>query len=58
MLLAFMKKLLQSRRVLLARLRGVPALLIVRGVQRVLLQELFGLPEIQIVRIFFDYNYI
>ena len=58
MLLAFLKLLLQSRRVLVARLRGVPALLIVGGVQRVLLQELFGLPEIQIVRIFFDYNYI
>ena len=58
--MAFMKKLLQSRRVLLARLSALPALL-VRRVQRVpllLLQtELLLLPQL-VVSIFFDYNYI
>ena len=57
MLLAFMKKLLQSRRVLLAWFSALNALM-VQHVQSVLLQELFGLPELQIVRIYFKYNYI
>ena len=59
-----MKLLLQSRRVLLARLSALPAML-VRRVQRVLLvlllllqTELLGLPQLQVVRIYFDYNYI
>ena len=58
--MAFMKKLLQSRRVLLAWLSALPALM-VRRVQRVpllLLQtELLLLPQL-VVSIFFDYNYI
>ena len=58
--MAFMKKLLQSRRVLLAWFSALPALL-VRRVQRVpllLLQtELLLLPQL-VVSIFFDYNYI
>ena len=60
MLLAFMKKLLQSTSVLLAWLSALPALM-VRRVQRVpllLLQtELLLLPQL-VVSIFFDYNYI
>ena len=55
--MAFMKKLLQSRRVLFAWLSALNALM-VQHVQSVLLQELFGLPELQIVRIYFKYNYI
>ena len=58
--MAFMKKLLQSRRVLLARLSALPAL-VLRCVQRVpllLLQtELIWLPQL-VVSNFFDYNYI
>ena len=58
--MAFMKLLLQSRRVLLAWFSALPALL-VRRVQRVpllLLQtELLLLPQL-VVSIFFDYNYI
>ena len=50
--------------VVLALLSALPAML-VRRVQRVLLvlllllqTELLGLPQLQIVRIYFDYNYI
>ena len=59
-----MKKLLQSRRVLLARLSALLALM-VQHVQRVLLvllmllqTELLLVLQLQIVRIYFDYNYI
>ena len=62
--MAFMKLLLQSRRVLLAWFSALPALM-VQHVQRVLLvlllllqTELIGLPQLQVVSIYFKYNYI
>ena len=62
--MAFMKKLLQSRRVLLAWFSALPALM-VQHVQRVLLvllmllqTELLLMLQLQIVRIYFNYNYI
>ena len=55
--MAFMKLLLQSRRVLLAWFSALPALM-VQHVQRVLQTELLLMLQLQIVRIYFDYNYI
>ena len=62
--MAFMKKLLQSTSVLLAWFSALPALM-VQHVQRVLLvllmllqTELLLMLQLQIVRIYFDYNYI
>ena len=54
--MAFMKKLLQSRRVLLAWFSALPALM-VQHVQGVLIQELILLSQL-LVSNFFDYNYI
>ena len=60
--MAFLNLLLQRWRVLLVRLSALPAML-VRRVQSVLLLliqiELLGrLSQLQIVRIYFNYNYI
>ena len=44
-------------RVLLAWFSALSAI-VVRRVQSVLIQEFHGNPELQIVRIYFDYNYI